>query len=156
MRILKTLIVIAAGLLMLIFPLQAERNGKTYTAHLSGVDSSAQGQATFKVADDGESLEYKLIVANLEDIIEAHIHLAPVGKDGPAVVWLYPSTPPALLIPGRTNGILAEGSITAAHLVGPLADKTMVDLIKEIKNGNAYVNVHTSKFPAGEIRGQIK
>jgi hypothetical protein len=40
--------------------------------------------------------------------------------------------------------------------VGQLAGATLADLVEHIVAGNAYVNVHTSQFPAGEIRGQIK
>jgi hypothetical protein len=85
----------------------------------------------------------------------AHIHLAPVGVNGPVVVWLYPSAPPAQLIPGRFNGVLAEGVITDASLVGPLLGNELSVLIDALISGNAYVNVHTSQFPPGEIRGQI-
>jgi outer membrane receptor for monomeric catechols len=59
------------------------------------------------------------------------------------------------LIPGRFNGVLAEGTITADNLVGTLAGQSLGVLIEMIKAGNAYVNVHTSQFPPGEIRGQI-
>ena len=66
------------------------------------------------------------------------------------------SSPPAKLILGKSNGVLAEGTITSANLTGPLAGKTIKDLINVMRSGNAYVNVHTKQNPAGEIRGQIK
>jgi len=72
------------------------------------------------------------------------------------VVWLYPSAPPAMMLPGTTNGILAQGVITDANLSGALAGQTVADLIEQIEAGNAYVNVHTMLYPGGEIRGQIK
>ncbi|MDO8578369.1 MAG: CHRD domain-containing protein [Dehalococcoidales bacterium] len=72
------------------------------------------------------------------------------------VVWLYPSQPPAQLIPGTFNGVLAEGTITAANLVGPLAGMDFSDLITAMEAGNAYVNIPTSAHPGGEIRGQIR
>jgi hypothetical protein len=112
----------------------------------------AQGQGTFKFIRDRWELSYKLIVANIENVTEAHIHLAPVGEDGDVVVRLYPSRTRAQLIHRVFNGILAEGVITDADLPEDLA---LVDLIKEINDGNAYVNVRTSQYPAGEIRGQI-
>jgi hypothetical protein len=31
----------------------------------------------------------------------------------------------------------------------------MEDLVARIRSGNAYVNVHTSNYPGGEIRGQL-
>lgn len=148
--------------------LQAElvlKKGKVvqnFTAHLSGKeevplnDSKAQGQAIFQLSKDGTELSYKLIVANLDNLDRAHIHLAPAGTNGGVVVWLYPSSPPGALIPGTTNGILAQGVITKANLVGALAGQTLEVLIAHFNNGNAYVNVHTTQYPGGEIRGQIK
>ena len=133
-----------------------------FRAHLDGdeevppVNTRAQGQAIFRLSSDGNSMYYKLIAANIENITMAHIHLGAVGATGGVVVWLYPDAPPAVLIPGRFNGVLAEGTITDANLVGALAGMTMADLVSEMINDNAYVNIHTSQNPSGEIRGQIK
>jgi hypothetical protein len=60
-----------------------------------------------------------------------------------------------LLIPGTTNGILAEGVIKEVNLVNALAGKPLSDLVDAMSAGNAYVNVHTTAYPGGEIRGQI-
>ena len=119
------------------------------------VDTRAQGQALFQLSRDGETLSYKLIVANIVDVTMAHIHLAPAGETGDVVVWLYPSAPPPALIPGRTDGVLAEGEIDAADLVGPLAGMDLDELVAVLRSGDAYVNVHTEANPPGEIRGQI-
>lgn len=133
----------------------------TFKAHLTGeqevppVDTRATGQTIFKLSKDGSRLSYKLIVANLEDIVMAHIHLAPAGENGPVAVWLYPAGPPPQLIPGTTNGILAQGVITEDDLVGPLKDATLEDLLEIMVAGNAYVNIHTTEYGGGEIRGQI-
>jgi hypothetical protein len=134
---------------------------KSFKAHLSGdqevppVETNATGQAIFKLSKDGMELHFKLIVANINDVRMAHIHLAPVGVNGGVVVWLFPAGPPPGLIEGKTNGILAEGVITSEDLVGDLAEKTLDDLISELEAGNAYVNVHTVANGGGEIRGQI-
>ena len=149
----------------------AAKSERNFRAHLSGknevsepVDTLAQGQVIFQLSKDGSELRYKLIVANIENVFMAHIHLAPSNANGPIVVWLYPAesfplppTPPiASLIPGRFDGILAEGTITATDLVGRLGGMTLTDLMNEINNGNTYVNVHTIAHPGGEIRGQIR
>ena len=120
-------------------------------------DSPAQGQAIFQVSDDGSEIQYKLIVANIENVTQAHIHCC-ANTDGTAgvVVWLYPSAPPQQLIPGGFQGVLAEGVITQASLVGSLAGQSLSVLLDNIASGLAYVNVHTSQFPPGEIRGQIQ
>jgi hypothetical protein len=145
--------------LWLVLPAAAQ--SRNYRTHLSGgeevpaVATRAQGQAIFQLSRDGNGLRYKLIVANIENVTMAHIHLAPAGQNGPVVAWLYPSAPPPVLIEGRFSGVLAEGTITAASLIGLLAGQDLSALIEEFENGNAYVNVHTTQHPAGEVRGQI-
>jgi hypothetical protein len=132
-------------------------NGHT---HLSGDeevparDTRAQGQLKLTLGADGTSIAYRLIATNIDDIQQAHLHLAPAGVNGSIVAWLYPDGPPAVLIPGRHTGILAEGEIT--ELVGPMAGQEITDLWEEIQAGNIYGNVHTVQFPAGEIRGQVR
>jgi CHRD domain len=75
-------------------------------------------------------------VSNIAPATAAHIHEAPVGKAGDAVVTLSP--PPT------------EGSSKNCVNV----DK---DLIKRIRQNpeNFYVNVHNADFPDGAIRGQL-
>ncbi len=136
-------------------------NSPQHHTHLTGQnevparDSKGQGQAIFRIAPDGQSITYKLNVANIENVTQSHIHLAPAGSNGGIVVWLYPSAPPMQLIPGRFQGTLGEGVITADSLVNALAGQPLSALIDAIEDGNAYVNVHTVQFPPGEIRGQI-
>lgn len=132
-------------------------------------DSQARGSAIFALNAEGTELSYKLIVANIENAFMAHIHLAPAGTNGSIVVWLYPSTTPspAPVGGGRLDGVIAEGTITAANLVGPLSGHPLSDLLDALTNGRAYVNVHTNDgvaptntgpgdFPGGEIRGQVE
>ena len=130
-----------------------------FYAHLSqefhNLDTVSQGQAIFRLNSDGTELSYKLIIADLDSTRMAHIHLGQAGALGPIVAWLYPGGPPPALIPGRFSGVLAEGTITSANLVGPLAGMQLSDLVTQIRNGNAYVNAHTVAFPGGEIAGQI-
>lgn len=148
------LVILAAGTAIA----ASSRNFRTHLAGRYEVpvrDTKAQGQAIFQLNEEGTALEYKLNVANIENVLQAHIHRGPADGTGPIVVWLYPSAPPAQLIPGRFNGRLAEGTITAANLVGPLAGMTLDALIAEIEAGNTYVNVHTTQYPPGEVRGQL-
>jgi hypothetical protein len=151
----------------------ANRNWSTHANGSMEVpvrDTNAQGQAIFHLSKDGTELDYKLIGSNIENAFMAHIHMEEPGVNGPVVVWLYPSTAvgPGPVGSGRHDGILAEGTITAANLVGPLAGQTTLDALVEAMNGgNAYVNIHTNDgvgdvdtgpgdFPGGEIRGDIR
>jgi CHRD domain len=149
------------GFVLLFVPLVSAQSA-TFHATLSGkeavppVDTSAHGTATFVLSKSGDSLSYTLSVTDIEDATMAHIHIGPVGKEGPVAVWLYPSNPPPMTKSGKFTGVLAKGLITAASLSGPLKGKTIADLVDQIKAGMAYVNVHTTAHPGGEIRGQIK
>ncbi len=138
----------------------AHLSGKTWTSKISGatytIDTRAQGQVIFHVSKDGQSIEFMLIAANIENITMAHIHIDNGALVGPIVVWLYPRTPPLQLIPGRFDGILAKGTITASDLVGIMAGMTIGDLVNKMNDGIAYVVVHTSQHPPGEIRAFLK
>lgn len=159
-----TAVVLAGVLGLVLVGLAVAGMNRNYSVHLTGaqelplaIDTQAQGQAIFHISKDGTSVSYRLITANIVDVLQAHIHVVrqPNGT-GPVVVWLYPEDgPPAELIPGRSDGVLAQGTFTAADLVGPLAGMTLEDLFDEIAAGTAYVNVHTSANPPGEIRGDL-
>ena len=133
-------------------------------------DTQARGNAVYQLSADGTALEYRLMVANIDNVFMAHIHRGPAGSAGPIVVWLYPSTTPNEPAPkggGPINGVIAEGTITAADLIGPLAGQPLSALVALLRTGGAYTNVHTDDgdlvlnegpgdFPGGEIRGQIR
>ena len=126
-------------------------------------ETQAQGQAIMKVSEDGRSISYKLIASNIDNVIAAHIHVGSATVAGPVVVFLYGTAPSGA---GRHDGILSEGTFTAANFVGPLAGQPFAALLAQMAAGNTYVNVHTNDgvaptntgpgdFPGGEIRGQI-
>jgi plastocyanin len=132
------------------------------TAHLSGAeevppvtDTAGTGVAAFRLSRDGTALDYTLEVNNLTSApVAAHIHApAPPGQNAPVVVFLFPANPRSTCAV-RENQLHCKGEITAADLVGPLAGRTLADLIGAMNAGNTYTNVHTSRHPGGEIRGQ--
>ncbi|HEV8303676.1 MAG TPA: CHRD domain-containing protein [Gemmatimonadales bacterium] len=136
----------------------AERNYISAPIHgdeeVPAVATAGRGVAKFQVNDDG-TLSYKLIVANIENVTQSHIHLAPTGVNGPIVVFLF-----GFVAGGVTeDGVLAEGTITQANLIPRPAigfGGTMAELIEAIETGGAYVNVHTVAHPGGEMRGQTR
>jgi hypothetical protein len=141
-----------------------------FVAHLTGAsevpshETPGVGEVKFQLSPDGTRLEYRLISSNIHNVIASHIHLAPAGVNGPITVFLFGNVPPG---GGRTDGVLAHGTITAANLIGPLAGHPFSDLIAAMQAETTYVNVHTNDgvappntgpgdFPGGEIRGQIR
>jgi len=116
------------------------------------VETKATGYAVFKLSKDGKEITYILKVKNIENVTVAHIHAGKKGESGGPVAGLFMGPKKE----GKFSGELAKGTITDQDLVGKLAGKTIGDLVKLIKDGEAYVNVHTVKNPNGEIRGQIK
>ena len=143
---------------------------KNFAANLSGKDevpvrnTRAQGHTHFQVNAAGTEIFYRLSVANINNVVAAHIHIGQPGVNGPVVVHLAGPLPPG---GGRYSGVIGSGVITEEHLTGPLAGHPLSDLLNAMASGNAYVNVHTNDgagapnsgpgdFPGGEIRGQIR
>lgn len=161
MKLVRRSVVLLAAFFLFI-PFVSASGATTFHASLSGksqsppIDTPAHGTATFTLSASGKSLRFRLYVSDIDNVSMAHIHIGPSGQEGPVAVWLYPSHPPAQVKKGKFTGELATGVITARQLQGPLKGKTIDDLVQDIKNGDAYVNVHTAQHPAGAIRGQIE
>lgn len=126
-------------------------------------DTNARGVAHFKLSKDGTQLEYKLIVANIDNVFAAHIHCGSEEEAGPVGVTLYMGAPGG----GSFDGVLAEGTITAPDAGNSCGWIDLDDVVAAMLSGDAYVNVHTNDgvappntgpgdFPGGEIRGQIR
>jgi hypothetical protein len=121
-------------------------------------DSQGHGVATFKLSRDGTALDFKLNVANIQDVTQAHIHCGGPDVNGPVVAFLYGLNPAGV----TQNGRLSEGTITEANVI-PRPDSaacpggiaTFDDMIEAMQTGGAYVNVHTIALPPGEIRGHL-
>ncbi|HEX2095605.1 MAG TPA: CHRD domain-containing protein [Longimicrobiaceae bacterium] len=122
-----------------------------FRATLSGAEEvpvrnvPGTGTATFTV--EGTTVRYRLDVSGMTGVTAAHIHVGVRGVNGAILVGLFAATPAT----GAVNGTLREGSFTSAD-VGQV---TYASLLALMRNGDTYVNVHTTAFPGGEIRGQI-
>ena len=164
------IMVVALLLLTASLAFAATPDSKNFVSPLSGAeefparDTLARGNAIFHSNSDDSALSYKLIVANINNVVAAHIHCGAPGVNGPVGVTLYSGGVPG---GGRTDGVLSQGTATAPDAGNGCGWMSMGDVLEAMRSGNAYVNVHTSDgvppadtgpgdFPGGEIRGQVR
>jgi hypothetical protein len=149
--ILSVLTIVTAPLT---FQLAAQESEQKFIADLSGKEevppneSPSTGFAWVKITND--EIRYEVNVTDMDKVNAAHIHLAEAGKNGPVVLTLFMGGPTE-----QVNGTVGEANVTASNLEGPMKGKDVTDLVTAMKNGTTYVNVHTTDFPNGEIRGQL-
>ncbi|WP_189022623.1 CHRD domain-containing protein [Paenibacillus albidus] len=130
---------------------------RTFRAFLKGrneippVRTVAVGNAVFQLNRNCDRLHFRLVVRNINRVTDAHIHLGRRNQNGPVVATLFGPTKFGISV---RRGVI-RGTLTRSDLVGPLTGRTLRDLVREIERCNAYVNVHTTQHPNGEIRGQI-
>jgi hypothetical protein len=122
------------------------------------VNSDAFGIAKFISNKHSTKIKFALEVKNIDNFVQAHIHFGERGENGPVLVFLFGANLETL---EDQNGIttrkgLVTGTITDDDIVkNNVGVKDVKDLLKLMKKGRTYVNVHTEQNPAGEIRGQI-
>jgi hypothetical protein len=107
----------------------------TGAAEVGGGDPDGTGVATLRVNPGTGQICYTITVSNLDPVTAAHIHNAPAGVNGPIVV---PLTAPT------------SGTVSDCTTVDPLLARDIV-----LNSENYYVNVHTTAFPGGAVRGQL-
>ena len=123
--------------------------------------SAAAG--TFEARLSPGSFTYQLSYQGLEgSATQAHIHFGQKAVNGGISVFLCSNlgNGPAGTQPCPSPSGTITGTITAASVIGPLGQDISPgqfdELIRAMRAGVTYANVHSTKFPAGETRGQIK
>jgi hypothetical protein len=121
------------------------------------VSTVASGRFEAEIDRSEQRIDYKLTYRNLEaGVLFAHIHLGQRTANGGVSAFLCGggSKPPC-----PQSGTV-EGTIVPADVIGPanqgIAPGEFNELVRAIRAGVTYANVHSQKFPNGEIRGQIK
>jgi hypothetical protein len=124
---------------------------------------STEGEGKFKATVRGDEIRYELSYEDLEGTItQAHIHFGGRHQSGGITAWLCGAgttpgpagTPACEPSPGEVEGV-----ITAEDVVGPVGQGIEPGAFDELRDairaGVTYANVHSSKWPGGEIRGQL-
>jgi hypothetical protein len=134
-----------------------------FIGEAGAVSTTGTGRFTAKVRKDPLRIDYRLEYRALEGAttLFAHIHFGQKHTVGGVSAFLCGDANPANAIPNVCPPIsgTVEGTITAADVVGPagqgIEPANIVELIAAMQAGVTYANVHTNKWPSGEIRGQI-
>src|SRR5688572_9183817 len=118
------------------------------------VQTNARAVAHFKVESNG-TMTYELWAQTaIQQVTASHIHLGAYLQNGPVVAFLFDAgaTPRNF----AAGALIARGTLTNANVIArPGFTPTIAILAERIRQGRAYVNVHTSAHPGGEVRGQI-
>lgn len=136
------------------------------------ISSDGSGKFDARIARHGETMRYRLSYRSLEgNVLQAHIHLGQEGVNGGISVFLCTNLgngpagtqacPPA---PATITGVIEREDVigpgTTATSPGQGIEPTEEDRFQEfvdaVKAGVTYVNVHSSKWPGGEIRAQLE
>jgi hypothetical protein len=128
----------------------------------------SDGQATLQLRlnRNDQTLSFTLKYSHLtSDVTQAHIHFGKIHMAGGVMVFFCSNlTGPAAPPPGTqacpASGGTVTGTITAANVIGPAAQNVPAGdfqaLVDALESDTAYANLHTTKFAAGEIRGEIR
>src|SRR5262245_19669670 len=156
----------------------AKDDGDSFSARLRGlsevppVATEPSGSFSATLSSEGSTLTYNVTYKDLQaPILFSHVHFGfPKEATGIMVFLCGPAagqqggppagTPNPPPCQGTTSGTVT-GSLTAANVIGPNAQgitpgADFAKVIAASREGAAYVNVHSMRAPAGEIRGQVR
>jgi hypothetical protein len=157
-----------AGVLALAFTTAtADEGARSFSTSMTGFQETpailSNGSGTFHATVQGNSLTYTETFSGLtSNVLQSHIHFAERSVAGAVFVFLCtnlgngPAGTPACPAGGGT----VTGKVTASDVLGVsgqnISAGDFAALLRILRSGDAYVNVHSVKFPAGEIRGQVR
>lgn len=133
------------------------------------VSTTATGDFNARISNDGSRIDWELSYADLEGAVQqAHIHFGQKGVNGGISVFLCTNlgngpagTQPCPAPPATISGTIVAADVspnipaTAAARTQGINTGEIDELIKAIRAGATYVNVHSTLWPGGEIRSQI-
>lgn len=129
------------------------------------VSSAATGRFKASIDKASQTIRYELSYSGLEgDVRQSHIHLGQRGVNGGITLWLCqttvnpsptPSTTPVCPQSGTVTGVLSSADVFGPNAQG-IGTSEIGEVLAAIRAGVTYVNVHSARFPSGEIRGQLR
>lgn len=133
---------------------------ETFRATLNGANEKPNATVTNGVGagvvviygSAADSISYDLKIGLIDSVTLSHIHAGDVNTAG-SIIFGFPNTTPPTSFP-TANTQFQGGMIrrTGSTFSGIF---TFDSLVTRLRAGTAYMNVHTRKYPAGEIRGNL-
>lgn len=132
------------------------------TARLSGSQEvpaiSTEGRGDFRatVNEAGTSISFRLRYSGLSTAVSAaHIHFGQRNVNGGVIAFLCGGGgKPACAMEGTVTGTIVAADVTGPATQG-IAVGEFAKVLRALRAGLVYANVHTTNFPNGEIRGQV-
>jgi len=130
------------------------------------ISTAASGKFVAEIDEQDHKIHYTLSYKNLEGTVtQAHIHFGQRHTPGGIVVWLCQTTrvtvppaaassPPCPEPDGTVEGIITPDQVLEVTGQG-IAAGEFDELVRAIRAGVTYANVHSTLFTPGEIRGQL-
>ena len=138
---------------------RAELNGYQEVVGPGSISTLGLGEFEAKLDKNERVIHFTLTYTLENAATQAHIHFAQRHVGGGVSAFLcggggQPPCPPGAPEPATVTGV-----ITPAHVIGPtnqgIEPGSFDELVRAMSAGATYANVHSSRWPAGEIRGQI-
>lgn len=127
------------------------------------ISTTAHGRFSAEITT-GNKIKYRLRYSDVEgvSITQAHIHFGQKDVNGGVTVFLCsnlgngPAGTPACPAAGLVEGTLTADDVVAGAEAQGIEAGEFGELRRAIRNGVAYVNIHSETYPGGEARGQLR
>lgn len=170
----KRMLFVTAALLILVAAPLAANEEETLRVHLTGyqetaltINTTGSGEFRAKISADGSAIDYEETYRDLSSsVLQSHIHFGRPAITGGIVLFLCTNLTPPAGVPTpqpcpTTNPATITGTLTAANVIAvpgqgiDAGAAGFAEMLAAIRHGAAYVNVHTTNHPSGEIRARL-
>jgi hypothetical protein len=150
-------------------PVLAQNGPKRISKVLTGYEevpalsTPGAGRFSARIANDRSAIAWELSYSGLEsDVQQAHIHFENATNNGPIAVFLCTNlgngpagTQLCPAQPATISGVIEAADVGAGAAASGLGAGEFAELLRAIRAGATYVNVHSTVRTGGEIRAQL-
>jgi hypothetical protein len=124
--------------------------------------TKSHGNFEAEINEDG-TISFVLSYSGMSSpVVQAHIHFGASMTNGGVAVFLCGGAKQACPPSGTITGTITAADVSVLPITNGdsvipqgIEPGDLTGLIRAIRRGDTYVNVHTTTFPSGEIRGQV-